>query len=406
MRTRHHVVAAGFALAALAAVSSGQQSASTPAPTTPPEDTVKLESFVVTGSAIPTAANETFSPVTVYSATDMARFGAAMPIEVLRAMPGFSGAVATEQRSNGGSGAAGVNLRGLAGTLTLLDGRRTAGFANFNVVPLIALQGIEVVKDGAASVYGSDALSGVFNSMLVKRFNGAKVDFYYGNTLDNDSGVLRAALLAGYSRGNTDAVVGVEVYRRNALHSSDRDPSNVADQRFRGGINGGSPTYSGRATARIGGATAPVQDLVLKPGLTVGLSAADYVVFDPDTATSNQMFNFRQYTPSIPRQEREMGFARVNHRLFGGQVEAYARVLWAHDEFYNGLAPSPMPGAGGSGTALRNASVRTSPPVSSSVTTAPPPPATSSTARFLSAPSSLGPASRPPSATIGILAPA
>lgn len=349
-------IVAGLALAAFAGTAFGQQTPATPAaPEAPKDDTVKLESFVVTGSAIPTAANETFSPVTVYSATDMARFGAAMPIEVLRAMPGFSGAVATEQRSNGGTGSASVNLRGLDGTLTLLEGRRTAGFANFNVVPLIALLGIEVVKDGAASVYGSDALSGVFNTRLVKRFNGAKVDFYYGNTTQNDSGVLRAGLLAGYSRGDTDAVVGVEIYRRNALHSSDRDPSNVADQRFRGGINGGSPTYSGRATARIGSATAPVQDLVLAPGKTVGLSSADYVPFNPDTATSTQMFNFRQYTPAIPRQEREMAFARVNHRLFGGQVEAYARLLWAHDEFFNGLAPSPMPGTGAAGTALRNA---------------------------------------------------
>jgi len=350
------MTAAGFLLAGLLALPApAQTTANPPAAPALEDETLKLESFVVTGSAIPTPANETFSPVTVFSPNDMARWGAAMPIEVVRHLPGFTGAVATEQRSNGGSGAAGVNLRGLDGTLTLLDGRRTAPFANFNLMPVIALQSIEIVKDGAASVYGADALSGVFNNILVKRFNGVKADFYYGNTTENDSGVLRAGLLAGYSRGNTDAVVGVEIYRRNALHSSDRDPSNVADQRFRGGINGGSPTYSGRATARVGSATNPVQDLVLAPGKTIGLTSADFVVFDPNLNTSNQFFNFREYTPAIPRQERQMAYARVNHRFLDGKVEGHARVLWAHDEFFNGLAPSPMPGAGAAGTALRNA---------------------------------------------------
>jgi iron complex outermembrane receptor protein len=360
-RNRIVGMALAFACLSLGALRLLAQPAVTPAASASTEDeTLKLASFVVTGSAIPTPANETFSPVTVFSPSDMARWGAAMPIEAVRHLPGFTGAVATEQRSNGGSGSAGVNLRGLAGTLTLLDGQRTSPFTNFNLMPVIALQSVEVVKDGASSVYGADALAGVFNNILVKRFNGVKVDFYYGNTTQNDAGVVRGGLLAGYTRGDTDAVVGVEILRRNALHSSDRDPSNVADQRFRGGINGGSPTYSGRATARVGGAANPVQDLVLAPGKTVGLTAADFVVFDPNNVTSNQFFNFRQYTPSIPRQEREMAFARVNHRLFGGKVEAHARLLWSHDEFFNGLAPSPMPTGGPAGIALRNA-IRQSP---------------------------------------------
>src|SRR3954469_5614302 len=154
------------------------------------EDAVTLESLVVTGSAIPTAEGETFSPVTIFSPGEMARLGAATPIEVVRHLPGYTGAVATEQRTNGGTGAAGVNLRGLAGTLTLFDGKRTAAFDNFNVIPLIAVQRIEVVKDGAGAIYGSDALSGVFNTILVSHYNGSKVDGYYGNTTKNDQGTL------------------------------------------------------------------------------------------------------------------------------------------------------------------------------------------------------------------------
>lgn len=330
-----------------------QTPANAPAPAKK-DDTVTLESLVVTGSAIPTAEGETFSPVTIFSPGEMARLGAATPIEVVRHLPGYTGAVATEQRTNGGTGAAGVNLRGLAGTLTLFDSKRTAAFDNFNVIPLIAVQRIEVVKDGAGAIYGSDALSGVFNTMLVTHYNGTKVDAYYGNTTENDAGVLRVGAITGATYNKTNVVVAAEWYQRNALYSSDRVPSDQADQRFRGGINGGSPTFSGRATARIGSATAAIQDLVLAPGKTVGVTAADFVPFDTNTATSNQMLNFRQYTPSIPEQQRGSFFGRINQKFADDRMEAYARLIYTRDRFYSGLAPSPMPAPGTAASAARD----------------------------------------------------
>lgn len=318
------------------------------------EATVKLEKFVVTGSTIPTPEGETFSPITVFNPNSIANFGAAMPIEVVRSLPGYTGAVATEQRTNGGSGAAGVNLRGLAGTLTLLDGKRTASFDNFNLLPLIAIDRIEVVKDGAGSVYGSDALAGVFNTELAKHYTGEKVDFYYGNTTDKDAGVIRGGFIMGAKRGKFDAVVAAEYYSRNALHSNDRFPSSNADTRSLGGKNGGSPTFSGRTTARIGSSTATVVDLSLKPGVTIPLTSADYEVFDTSATTSNQFLNFRQYTPSIAKQERWNAYGRINWQITD-KIEAHARLLYANETFYNGLAPSPMPGTGAAGVALREA---------------------------------------------------
>lgn len=353
-RAVRRLLTAAAVFSLFAGASRAQQTA--PATTdTAKDEPLKLESFVVTGSAIPTAEGETFSPVTVYSPGEMARFGAATPIEVLRHLPGFEGAVATEQRTNGGNGAAGVNLRGLAGTLTLLDGKRTAGFGNFNALPLIAIQRIEVVKDGAGAQYGSDALAGVFNVILASHYDGNKADFYYGNTTDKDATVMRYSAIAGYTWKKTNIVAAFESYSRNAIYSSDREPSDQSDQRFRGGQNGGSPTFSGRATARVGSATAPVQDLVLKTGLTVGLSAADFISFNPDTKTSDQMFNFRNFTPSTPEQQRRSFYGRINQKMLNDQIEVYARLLYTHDVFFNGLAPSPMPTGGAAGTALRNA---------------------------------------------------
>lgn len=355
LRKSHAALALVSSALALFAVSISLAQSSSPTPATgkKTDDTVRLEKFVVTGSLLPTAEGETFSPVAVVTYDQMIRLGAGAAIEALRTLPDMTGNVATEQRTNGGTGAAGVNLRGLAGTLTIFDGRRTAAFDNFNVIPTIAIERIEVVKDGAGAIYGSDALSGVYNTVMVSHFNGVRTDFYYGNTTKNDTGVMRGGVLAGYTLDKTNVVLAAEYYNRHALHSSDREPSDQADQRFRGGINGGSPTFSGRATARIGSATAPVQDLVLAPGKTVGLTSADFVPFNTVTATSNQFLNFRQYTPSIPADERASFYGRLNQKL-GDQVEAYVRLIFTRDRFYDGLAPSPMPTPSTTNSAARD----------------------------------------------------
>ncbi len=318
------------------------------------DDVVELERFVTTASVVPRAKNETFSPVAVVSSGELARAGATTAIEALRELPLFFGNSATEQRSNSGNGAAGVNLRGLEAALTLLDGKRTA-HDNFNAFPTIAIESVEIVKDAAGAIYGSDAMAGVFNVKLLTRFEGAKVDLYYGNTTAQDAGVLRAGAVVGHTVKATNIVVAAERYTRNALNSIDREPSATADQRFRGGLNGGTPSFSGRATARVGDPSAPVQDLVLAPGRTIGLSAADFIPFDANTSTSNQMMNFRELTVSIPRQERTSLFARVNQSLWKGRIDVYARLLYSRDDYFGSIAPAPMPITGTAGTALRNA---------------------------------------------------
>lgn len=357
-RTRSLCLAAltGASSLLLAAPAPAQSNDQAPAA----EEPLKLEKFVVVGSSIPTAEGETFSPTVVFTPGEMSLKGAATPIEVIRTMPGFIGAVTTEQRTNGGSGSANVNLRGLAGTLSLLEGRSSAVLPNYNLLPTIAIGRVEVLKDGAGAVYGANALAGVFNVHLVKKYEGQKLDVYYGNTVDKDQGALRIGAMAGASAGKFDAVVAYEFFDRNALHATDRAVSANADLRSIGGQNGGSPSFSGRVMGRRspGG---PVEALTLAPGVVIPMTANDYVAFDPVAATSNQFLNFRQYTPSIPGQTRNMAYGRVNWEITEN-VSFYARLLFSKDSFFNGLAPSPMPTGGTAGTALRNA-VRLSPHV-------------------------------------------
>ena len=168
------------------------------ADTNPGAGAATTERVVVTGSYIPTAETESALPVTVYTATVLQKQGANTPAEGLRQLPSFVGNTATENDSNGGDGSAFVNLRALGSgnTVTLLNGRRAFNFRDINAIPIAALSRSEVLKDGASAIYGSDAVAGVVNFILLNGpgeapYEGAEVDFLYGNTTDTDARVLQ-----------------------------------------------------------------------------------------------------------------------------------------------------------------------------------------------------------------------
>src|SRR5881275_2948906 len=154
-------LAVGVGLPFLIAASAYAQA---PAPTE-----ATTERVVVTGSYIPTAETESALPVTVYTAEVLQKAGANTPVEGLRQLPSFVGNTATENDSNGGDGQAFINLRALGSenTLVLINGRRAFGITNVNAIPIAALARTEVLKDGASAIYGSDAVGGVVNLILL-----------------------------------------------------------------------------------------------------------------------------------------------------------------------------------------------------------------------------------------------
>src|SRR3954452_9902443 len=123
-------------------VIAGSANAQTPtpgpnAPNAPVQSEATTERVIVTGSYIPTAETESALPVTVYTAEVLRKQGANTPVEGLRQLPSFVGNAATENDSNGGTGAASINLRGIGSnnTLILINGRRAFLGAGFNGAP-------------------------------------------------------------------------------------------------------------------------------------------------------------------------------------------------------------------------------------------------------------------------------
>jgi iron complex outermembrane receptor protein len=305
----------------------------------------ETERVIVTGSYIPTAETESALPVTVYTADVLQKQGANTPVEGLRQLPSFVGNTATENDSNGGDGQAFINLRalGAGNTLILINGRRAFGFTNVNAIPIGALARVEVLKDGASAIYGSDAVAGVVNFILLNGpgetpLAGAEINLLYGNTTDHDAHVLQAYVRGGVATEKVAIAVAAEYYSRASIYARDRAISRFADVGSLGGFNGGSPTFSGRI-AFIGADGDPLPQVLLDSSNNAP-TRASYRDFDFGTDPTN--FNFRAYTPSIPGVEKYQYFVTGNYKVFGAGLQIYGDLLYAKTKQDNGLAPSPF----------------------------------------------------------------
>ena len=214
-----------------------------------------IEEIVVTGSYLKRTAQDSPSPLSVITSADIEDLGASDISEIVQQMPWQSGSQsrASTFQGEGADGRMSINLRNLGhgATLPLVNGKRQVaswynprGNASVNVnglIPNIALERIEIVKDGASALYGSDAIAGVVNFITKKDFEG--MDFNYQFTTDDESGEGDAGLF--------DVIWGVQGDRGGMVLSAsvlNRDEINVDDryERF-----GGSTVSSTGQPGRI-----------------------------------------------------------------------------------------------------------------------------------------------------------
>jgi iron complex outermembrane receptor protein len=335
------------------------------------------ERVIVTGSYIPTAETESALPVTVYTAEVLQKQGANTPVEGLRQLPSFVGNAATENDSNGGNGQAFINLRGIgqANTLTLINGRRAFEFADVNAIPIGALVRTEVLKDGASAIYGSDAVAGVVNFILLngpgeKPYEGAELFALYGNTTDSDAHVRQVFLRGGVTGldGKVSIAAAGEYYSRANLFSRDRTIATTGDLSINptglglDGINNNSATYGGRvAVAASGSPFFPLTGNLTLTNRNMGGSIVptDYRQFDGaatgGSGTDPSRFNFRDFTPAIPGVEKAMYFVTGRYKIFGDGMQLYGDIMYSKTKQDNGLAGSPFAVPG---TVVNDAGVR------------------------------------------------
>ena len=251
VRAARERLAEALALAALttaAAVAHAQQTpiaqSSNPATqTTPPaaqstNATEALEEVVVTGTLIKRTDFETPSPVQVITSQDLQQSGYTNFSQVMNNLAangqgtlsqGFEGAFA--------AGASGVALRGLTvgATLTLIDGERMVAypltddgersFVDTSAIPLVAVDRVDVLKDGASAEYGSDAIAGVVNVVLKKTYTGFEFSAEGGSTSHWDGTTERLTGIAGVgdlADNGYNAYLAIEYRHQDEIYDQNR----------------------------------------------------------------------------------------------------------------------------------------------------------------------------------------
>ncbi|SEL32408.1 iron complex outermembrane recepter protein [Colwellia chukchiensis] len=195
-------------------------------------ENASVERIEVTGSRINRTDIETASPVTVISSAFIAQSGYNSVEEILSAQPTAAGMNLGATTNNGSGGSATVNLRGMGvqRTLVLLNGRRMVSSGtgadsavDLNTIPVAMIQNIEILKDGASAVYGSDAIAGVVNIITKKDFVGTELTLDASQTDKGDGTSKGISILHGLELAQGNLVVGLQYSDRGEIIQSDRD---------------------------------------------------------------------------------------------------------------------------------------------------------------------------------------
>ncbi|WP_127996312.1 TonB-dependent receptor [Piscinibacter defluvii] len=327
-------------------------------------DAVTLPRVAVTGSNFGFIGDELAAPLLVLTRADIERSGRTNLSDLLRGLTvdnngsltqAFAGAIA--------GGASGISLRGMSvhSTLVLIDGRRTTvypladdgqrAFVDLSSLPLAIVERIEVLKDGASAIYGSDAIAGVVNVILRREFSGVEMFAGAGATSRGDG---RHAHWSGtYGFGNLveegrTAYLNVEARTRGAILQRNRggtlsnlDLRSLGGPDLRGGVVQPGNTAPGNFTQTLVGMVAPLDDTNAQVGpfqLLPGCRAAE---LNYSGGCSWDTLRFTQIQP----ETRNLNLnARLLTMLEGGwhlNAAVQAATSWSEQMFGSTYVPQP-----------------------------------------------------------------
>ena len=302
----------------------------------------------VTGTNIPRSGGETALPVQIITREDIERSGSANAAELMSKVSANVGGF-NDQLSIGNQitsfprpGLSSVNLRGIGdgSTLVLINGRRVANYAfdggtvDVNAIPLAAIDRVEILKDGASAIYGTDAISGVVNFILRKNFQGIEVTGLGSWTEQGGGNQYQATASAGYGDITTDkfnVFVSFNYEKDEILRAADREFARTGYRPDQGLLIANPQSFP---------ANIDVPRQVLGPNFATG--CAPPVSF-PITADG---FEFCAFDPAsladiLPPVERTSVFGRATFQV-RPDVQLFAEASYAHHRFGLSIAPTPV----------------------------------------------------------------
>ena len=304
-----------------------------------------VEEVVTTGSRIARPETATSAPVTVVDAADIKASGLTDLGEVLRRISATQGSTATLSTNNGGSGGVKYSLRGIgtARTLVLLNGRRVVPSGNgaaaapdLSHIPTAMVERIEILKDGASAIYGSDAMAGVVNIITKKSNDGVTLEYYSSNSQDTNAAVEQVDLVVG-----VDGTKGSTVF---GFSTTDQTAAFMAEQPW-ANFEVWAPAYFAADEDRVDGSNCA---LACYPG---GSSAPpwgryDGVTLGPDYSGYKAYGNFAAYNYNpvnyLRTPQEKYSFTMNNTYEIMDGITFFSEMLYSKTESQRLIAFEPL----------------------------------------------------------------
>jgi iron complex outermembrane receptor protein len=305
----------------------------------------------ITGSSIRRIDAETALPVQILTRDDIARTGAVNVEQLLQtvsAMASSGGLTAASVSGATTGGLSSISLRGLTSirTLVLLNGRRIApygiGFTgdsvsvDVNSIPLAAIERVEVLKDGASAVYGSDAIAGVVNFILRRDYAGLELHAQYGDTSEGGANTKRVGVLWGFgdlARDRFNVMIGASFQKEASLFGRDRD---FAASGFNADAQ--NDTSSGNTfPANI----APVDGSFGSRNPSAPACPGPYATLIPFRSTLACRFDPSPLVQLVPASERASVYGSATFTL-APDLEAYLQASFNRNRQNNMIQPVPL----------------------------------------------------------------
>ncbi|MFC4727696.1 TonB-dependent receptor plug domain-containing protein [Coralloluteibacterium thermophilus] len=311
----------------------------------------QLDRIEVTGSRIRQVDIETAQPVLTITRAEIENQGFTSVADILQNISA-AGAPPISRASplSAGEAVGGqyISLRNLGTTrsLVLVNGRRlgitTGGNQDISTIPTSAVERIEVLKDGASAIYGSDAMAGVVNIITRSSFEGVQATAYYGQYSEGDGAVERFDVTAGTSSDRMSVVFGFEYSKENEVWSTDRPYTEFP--------NGARHPYRGWTPASSWGGWVTSEETAV-PGVPTGTRVVlrpggdprninDYVAQDT-TAPNGQVNNANEQMHLRNPIERKQIFASGSYELTDN-IRVRGDLLYGKRDASRSIAGYPM----------------------------------------------------------------
>lgn len=325
--------------------------AAAPEPSASPAPLTSLQQVIVTGTLIPTNPNAVTVPVTTLSASDLQQTGntSSMLDTLSKAIPAFAG------RSNTGpsnaqnhnqftAGGSQIELRNLP-TLVLVNGRRMAVdavagvgsskvFVDVSQIPAAALERVDVLTDGASSLYGADAIGGVVNFVLKHNYHGVKFGMHYG-TADGGYHDRSAFITLGGDVGPFNITATLNYSKTSPLWQDTRSFSSP-DYGVVPGVGIPGVVDGGGYVLAPGLMSPPVPTGTAATASSYADLASQGIYYATSASQLSNQFDYSKYAMLLQQEEHKNFVADITSRpLFGGDTTAFGDVLITQNKVHS-----------------------------------------------------------------------